>query len=119
MSNEDVVELGIDECWAMLRTPDLCRADVPDRRRSAHHAGELRRRSAAAVPHRRGHQAARWKGARSWPFEVDEVTGGFARSVVVSGTARRLADDQAERAELTSWIASSPKYDVVEIIPRR
>ena len=22
MSNEDVVELGIDECWAMLRTPD-------------------------------------------------------------------------------------------------
>jgi nitroimidazol reductase NimA-like FMN-containing flavoprotein (pyridoxamine 5'-phosphate oxidase superfamily) len=35
-------------------------------------------------------------------FEVEEVTGGFARSVVVSGTARRLPDDQAERAELTS-----------------
>ena len=52
-------------------------------------------------------------------FEVEEVTGGFARSVVVSGTARRLPDDQAERAELTSWIASSPKYDVVEIVPRR
>jgi hypothetical protein len=52
-------------------------------------------------------------------FEVDEVTGGFARSVVVSGTARRLPDDQVERAELTSWIASPPKYDVVEIIPRR
>jgi nitroimidazol reductase NimA-like FMN-containing flavoprotein (pyridoxamine 5'-phosphate oxidase superfamily) len=52
-------------------------------------------------------------------FEVEEVTGGFARSVVVSGTARRLADDQAERAELTSEIASSPKYDVVEIVPRR
>jgi hypothetical protein len=49
-------------------------------------------------------------------FEVEEVTGGFARSVVVSGT---VADGQAERAELTSWIASSPKYDVVEIVPRR
>jgi len=35
------------------------------------------------------------------------------------GTARRLPDDQVERAELTSWIASPPKYDVVEIIPRR
>jgi hypothetical protein len=35
MSNEDFVELGIDECWAMLRTAELCRADVPDRRRSA------------------------------------------------------------------------------------
>ena len=43
-------------------------------------------------------------------FEVEEVTGGFARSVVVSGTARRLPDDQAERAELTSWIASSPEW---------
>jgi hypothetical protein len=46
-------------------------------------------------------------------FEVEEVTGGFARSVVVSGTAGRLPDDRAERAELTSLIASSPKYDVV------
>ena len=52
-------------------------------------------------------------------FEVEEITDGFARSVVVCGTARRLPDDQAERAELTSWIASSPKFDVVEIVPRR
>ena len=28
-------------------------------------------------------------------FEVDEITGGFARSVVLPGTARRLPDDQA------------------------
>ena len=50
-------------------------------------------------------------------FEVDELVGDSATSVIVRGRARRLEEDEAHRAEqlpLRSWVAT-PKWDVVEI----
>ncbi|MBZ5738056.1 pyridoxamine 5'-phosphate oxidase family protein [Nocardioides mangrovi] len=52
-------------------------------------------------------------------FEVDDVAGETAVSVVVRGRARHLEEDEAHRAEqlpLRPWLGS-PKYDVVEIVP--
>jgi nitroimidazol reductase NimA-like FMN-containing flavoprotein (pyridoxamine 5'-phosphate oxidase superfamily) len=52
-------------------------------------------------------------------FEVDRRDGPVAHSVVVRGTARRLEEDEAHRAEdlgLRPW-TDTLKYDVVEIVP--
>lgn len=51
-------------------------------------------------------------------FEIDEVTGGFARGVVARGTAGRLPDGQDERVEPTPGIASPPRCDVVAVIDK-
>jgi nitroimidazol reductase NimA-like FMN-containing flavoprotein (pyridoxamine 5'-phosphate oxidase superfamily) len=52
-------------------------------------------------------------------FEVDEIVGDTASSVVVRGHARQLEEDEAHRAEnvpLRPWVGT-PKYEVVEITP--
>jgi nitroimidazol reductase NimA-like FMN-containing flavoprotein (pyridoxamine 5'-phosphate oxidase superfamily) len=52
-------------------------------------------------------------------FEVDEVEGETARSVVVRGRARRLEEVEEHRADqvpLHTWV-DTPKYYVVEIAP--
>jgi uncharacterized protein len=121
MSNGDAVEMGLDECWEMLRNAGLGRLAfrivdevhitpvnfVVDGRTLLFRTAEGMKLLAAEM----GTQVA---------FEVDEVGDGIARSVVVRGTASRLPEDQAEWAdlfELTPWIVSAPKYDVVEIYP--
>jgi uncharacterized protein len=50
-------------------------------------------------------------------FEVDEVVGEHAASVVLRGRARRLEEDEEHRAEnvpLHPWV-DTPKWNVVEI----
>lgn len=50
-------------------------------------------------------------------FEVDELVGEHATSVVLRGRARRLEEDEAHRAEnvpLRPWVAT-PKWNVVAI----
>ena len=50
-------------------------------------------------------------------FEVDELVGETATSVVVRGRARRLEEDEEHRAEqlpLRPWVGT-PKWNVVEI----
>jgi nitroimidazol reductase NimA-like FMN-containing flavoprotein (pyridoxamine 5'-phosphate oxidase superfamily) len=52
-------------------------------------------------------------------FEVDEVVGETACSVVVRGTARRLPENEEHRADqlpLHTWVGM-PKYYVVEVRP--
>src|SRR3954451_4451611 len=47
-------------------------------------------------------------------FEVDEVVGETARSVIIRGTARRLDEQEEHRADqlpLHTWV-DSPKYYV-------
>ncbi len=53
-------------------------------------------------------------------FEIDTYDQHTARSVVVRGTARLLAEDEAHRAEhvpLRPWTDADNKYNVVEIAP--
>ena len=50
-------------------------------------------------------------------FEVDELEGEHATSVILRGRARRLEEDEEHRAEnvpLRPWVAT-PKWNVVEI----
>ena len=50
-------------------------------------------------------------------FEVDELRGEHATSVILRGRARRLEEDEEHRAEnipLRPWVAT-PKWNVVEI----
>ena len=50
-------------------------------------------------------------------FEVDELVGESATSVVARGRARRLEEDEAHRAEqlpLRPWVGTE-KWDVVEV----
>ena len=52
-------------------------------------------------------------------FEVDEIEGETARSVVVRGRARRLEEPEEYRADqipLHTWV-DTPKYYVVEVTP--
>ncbi len=52
-------------------------------------------------------------------FETDQYTETEAYSVIVRGTARRLEEDEAHRADnlrLRPWVGT-PKYEVVEITP--
>lgn len=52
-------------------------------------------------------------------FEVDEVVGETARSVVLRGRARRLEEAEEHRADqiaLHTWVGM-PKYNVVELSP--
>ena len=50
-------------------------------------------------------------------FEVDELEGEHATSVILRGRARRLEEDEEHRVEnvpLRPWVAT-PKWNVVEI----
>jgi nitroimidazol reductase NimA-like FMN-containing flavoprotein (pyridoxamine 5'-phosphate oxidase superfamily) len=52
-------------------------------------------------------------------FEIDRIGADSARSVVVRGRSRLLAEDEAHRLEdlpLRTWTPTL-KYDVVEIVP--
>ena len=52
-------------------------------------------------------------------FEIDEVSGDEATSVVVRGYLRHLVGEEAHRAEnlpLRPWLGDG-RYDVVEIVP--
>ena len=53
-------------------------------------------------------------------FEIDEYDEHTARSVVVRGRARLLAEHEEVRAEnvpLRPWVSGDTKFNVVEIVP--
>ena len=121
MSNDEPLEMTLDECWEMLQTARLGRLAfrivdevhitpvnfVVDDRSLLFRTAEGTKLLAAEL----GSQVA---------FEVDDIGDGIARSVVVRGTAERLPEDQADWADLfdlSPWILAPPKYDVVEIHP--
>ena len=125
--DEPITRLGTEECWDFLRSHEFGRL--------AHHlADEVH---IAPVNYAVDHDPA--TGRRSLlfrtaegskllgvvmnpdvAFEVDEIVGEQATSIVLRGRARRLEEDEEHRAEnlpLRPWVGT-PKYNVVEITPR-
>jgi len=124
--DEPITRLGTEECWEFLRTHEFGRL--------AHHlADEVH---IAPVNYAVDHDPA--TGRRSLlfrtaegskllgvvmnpdvAFEVDEIVGEIATSIVLRGRARRLEEDEEHRADnlpLRPWVGSD-KPSVVEIVP--
>ncbi|MCY4725379.1 pyridoxamine 5'-phosphate oxidase family protein [Nocardioides sp. STR2] len=122
--DEPITRLGTEECWEFLRRHEFGRL--------AHHlADEVH---IAPVNYAVDHDAA--TGRRSLlfrtaegskllgvvmnpdvAFEVDEVVGEQATSIVLRGRARKLEEDEEHRAEnlpLRPWVATE-KWNVVEV----
>jgi uncharacterized protein len=122
--DEPTTRMGTAECWEFLRRHELGRL--------AHHlADEVH---IAPVNYAVDHDPA--TGRRSLlfrtaegskllgvvmnpdvAFEVDEIVGERATSIVLRGRARRLEEDEEHRAEnlpLRPWVGTE-KWNVVEV----
>lgn len=122
--DEPITRMGTEECWEFLRRHEFGRL--------AHHlADEVH---IAPVNYAVDHDPA--TGRRSLlfrtaegskllgvvmnpdvAFEVDEIVGERATSIVLRGRARRLEEDEEHRAEnlpLRPWVATA-KWNVVEV----
>ena len=122
MSDEVVRELTQEECWQMLREEELGRlafrmvdeVHIAPVNFAVDHDNTLLFRTAG------GEKLLAVAMGSEVAFEVDRWTEDSARSVVVRGSARILAEDEEHRAEnlpLRPWVGT-PKYNVVEITPR-
>jgi uncharacterized protein len=121
---DEPITMGTEECWEFLRRHEFGRL--------AHHlADEVH---IAPVNYAVDHDPA--TGRRSLlfrtaegskllgivmnpdvAFEVDEIVGERATSIVLRGRARRLEEDEEHRADnlpLRSWVATA-KWNVVEV----
>lgn len=118
-----VHELSEDECWGLLRDSRFGRLGTRDGDEIditpvnfAVDGSRLFFRSA------RGSKLLRLTLYSQVAFEVDQVTGGKAWSVLVRGRARTLTDPQDlerfERLGLRPWL-DTEKLEVVEITPSR
>ncbi|MDH2416898.1 pyridoxamine 5'-phosphate oxidase family protein [Nocardioides sp. CER19] len=115
-----VRELTLDECWDFLATQELGRLAfrltddvhlVP-----VNYAVDGRTLLFRTAP---GTKLVGVELGGSVAFEVDEVDGETARSVVIRGRARRLEEPDEYRADniaLHVWV-DTPKYFVVELAP--
>lgn len=113
-------ELTLEECWAFLATQELGRLAfrllddvhiVP-----VNYALDGRTLLFRTAP---GNKLFSVELGASVAFEVDEIDGETARSVVIRGRARRLEEPEEHRADnipLHVWV-DSPKYFVVELAP--
>ena len=113
-------ELATEACWDFLATQELGRLAfrllddvhiVP-----VNYAVEARTLLFRTAP---GNKLFGVEMGGSVAFEVDEIDGETARSVVVRGRARRLEEPEEYRADnvpLHVWV-DSPKYFVVELQP--
>lgn len=122
--DEPITRLGTEECWEFLRRRELGRL--------AHHLADEVHITPVnyAVDHDpatgrrsllfRTAEGSKLLGVVMNPdvaFEVDEVVGEQATSVVLRGRARRLEEDEEHRAEnvpLHPWVATE-KWNVVEV----
>jgi len=118
-------ELGLEECWALLAGQELGRL--------AYRIGDeqhLTPINYAVDVNQHGRRSLLFRTARTGKllaaelgeevaFEIDEVTGDEATSVVVRGYLRHLVGEEALRAEnlpLRPWLGDG-RYDVVEVVP--
>lgn len=124
--DEPVARMSIEDCWAFLRTQELGRM-------AYHLADEVH---IVPVNYAVGHDPATGRHSLLFrtaegskllgvvmnsdvAFEVDEVRGEHATSVILRGRGRRLEEDEAHRAEnvpLHPWV-DTQKWNVVEIEP--
>ena len=122
--DEPITPMDTEECWEFLRRRELGRL--------AHHLADEVHIAPVnyAVDHDpvtgrrsllfRTAEGSKLLGVVMNPdvaFEVDEIVGEHATSVVLRGRARRLEEDEEHRAEnvpLRPWVATD-KWNVVEI----
>jgi nitroimidazol reductase NimA-like FMN-containing flavoprotein (pyridoxamine 5'-phosphate oxidase superfamily) len=122
--DEPITRLGTEECWEFLRRHEFGRL--------AHHLADEVHLAPVnyAVDHDpatgrrsllfRTAEGSKLLGVVMNPdvaFEVDEIVGESATSIVLRGRARRLEEDEEHRAEnlpLRPWVASA-KWNVVEV----
>ena len=122
--DEPITRMSTSECWDFLRRHELGRL-------AFHLADEVHIAAVNfAVDHDtvtdtrslvfRTAEGSKLLGVVMDPdvaFEVDELSGETATSVVLRGRARRLEEDEEHRAEqlpLRPWVGT-PKWNVVEI----
>jgi nitroimidazol reductase NimA-like FMN-containing flavoprotein (pyridoxamine 5'-phosphate oxidase superfamily) len=121
MTDQIVTELTSEECWEMLRAEEFGRLAyrlVDEVHITpinyAVQGGSLLFRTAE------GNKLLAVVMGSEVAFEIDRFDEESARSVVVRGTARLLAEDEAHRADnvpLRPW-TTTLKYNVVEIQPQ-
>lgn len=122
--DEPTSHMGTEECWDFLRRHEFGRL--------AHHLADEVHIAPVnyAVDHDpatdrrsllfRTAEGSKLLGVVMNPdvaFEVDEIVGEHATSVIVRGRARRLEEDEEHRAEnvpLRPWVATE-KWNVVEV----
>ena len=122
--DEPITRLGTEECWEFLRHHEFGRL--------AHHLADEVHIAPVnyAVDHDpatdrrsllfRTAEGSKLLGVVMNPdvaFEVDEIVGEHATSIVLRGRARRLEEDEEHRADnlpLRPWVSTS-KYNVVEV----
>ena len=126
MDGDPITHMSQQECWAFLRTQELGRL-------AYHLADEVHivpvNYAVDVDPASDGHsllfrtaEGSKLLGVvmnADVAFEVDEVDGEHATSVVLRGRGRKLEEDEEHRAEnvpLHPWI-DTPKWNVVEIVP--
>lgn len=119
-SDEPVRELSLEECWEFLATQELGR--LAFRLLDETHIVPVNYAVDGRTLLFRTDGGSKLFGVElggEVAFEVDEVEGETARSVVVRGAARRLEETEEHRADevpLHTWL-DTPKYYVVEITP--
>lgn len=124
--DEPIARMSNEECWEFLRSQEFGRM-------AYHLADEVH---IVPVNYAVDHDAATGRHSLLFrtaegskllgvvmnsdvAFEVDEVRGEHAMSVILRGRGRRLEEDEAHRAEnvpLRPWI-DTEKWNVVEIQP--
>ncbi len=120
MNNDTVTNLPDDECWRLLDAQALGRL-------AFHLADQVHIAPVNYVVDQetllfRTAEGSKLLGVvmnEDVAFEIDGVDGDNAWSVIVRGSAKRLDEDAAHRADdlpLRSWVGSY-KYDVIEITP--
>lgn len=124
--DEPITTMSTEECWSFLRSQELGRmayhlADevhiVPINYAVDHDPVSARRSLLFRTA-----EGSKLLGVvmnADVAFEVDEVRGEHATSVILRGRGRRLEEDEAHRAErvpLHPWV-DTEKWNVVEIEP--
>lgn len=120
MNHDTVTELSLDMCWELLDTHALGRL-------AFHLADQVHIAPVNYVVDQRTLLFRTAEGSKllgvvmndDVAFEIDGGDGDTAWSVIVRGTAQRLDEAAAHRADdlpLRSWVGSY-KYDVIEITP--
>ena len=120
MTKEEITtQLSIEQCWDMLREQEFGRL-------AFHMADEVHIIPVNYLVDQhtlliRTAEGSKLLGVVMNPdvaFEIDEVADDVARSVVLRGTARRLEEDEAHRADdlPLPWV-DTMKFNVIEVTP--
>ena len=120
MSHDDIYELHPQECWELMRAQELGRLafNIIDEL----HITPINYAVDGETVLFRTAAGSKLFGVElggEVAFEIDEVEGDVATSVVVRGRARRLEEDEEQRAEhvpLRPWLGSDKPF-LVEIVP--